>query len=169
MRRTSVSRPSRNSARHKTDLSVDTSMQRIPPSLSDGSSHVFLVTGENSYELPHDILGGLSTYWEYVFRHRNRWSDSLSAQDNLGTRAMGKLVALGVFQEILAEIRTLGIVEVRVPFTEEIHGWAARVLPWEFLLRLATGRRDLVVIRHLDVSPALIGRNEIQPRKLLFV
>src|SRR5580700_1322587 len=169
MRRTPVSHSSKGLSKNKTDLSIDKSIPRIPPSSSDGSSHVFLVTEENSYELPHDILGGLSTYWEYVFRHRNRWSDSLLAQGNLGTRAMGKLVALGVFKEILTEISRLGIVEVRVPFTEEIHGWAARVLPWEFLLRLATGRRDLVVIRHLDVSPGLIGRDQIQPKKLLFV
>jgi hypothetical protein len=136
---------------------------------TEGSSHVFLVTTENSYELPVDILGGLSTYWDYVSRHRSRWLDSPAAQDDLGNRAVDKLGSLGVIQEALDEISRLGIVEVRVPFTEEVSGWAARTLPWELLLRLATGKRDLVVIRHLDVTQTPLSRGELRPNKLLFV
>src|SRR5208283_1094293 len=47
-------------------------------------------------------------------------------------------------------------------------GWAARVLPWEFLLRAATQKPELAVVRHLNVAGAH-RRPARPPSSLLFV
>jgi len=169
MRRTPVKDTSRNS--RKTNPGRRVQKPKSPPldAPPDSSSHVSLLTREGTYEVPHEVIGGLSTYWDYVYRHRNRWWDSAAALHELGIRALKLLADLGVFREYLTEIGRAGLVEVRIPFTDEERGWAARILPWEFLLRLATRRRDLVVIRHLDVSVPGINRMQNAPGKLLFV
>jgi hypothetical protein len=129
---------------------------------------VTLRTEDGSYDIPGELLEPLSRQWYYMVRHRNRWADSPEAKQSLAETAMEKLSGLGVTKDMLDEIGEAGLVEVQIPYRKEKKGWAARILPWEFLLRTATQKPDLTVIRYLDLKKGCskpIGR----PSSLLFV
>lgn len=103
-----------------------------------------------------------------MVRHRNRWSDSQEAKQSLAQTAVEHLEKLRITKSILEEIGDAGLVEVQIPYTEESSGWAARTLPWEFLLRAATQKPEFAVVRHLDVSGGC-PKPPGPPSKLLFV
>ena len=132
---------------------------------------VQLRTPSSSFDVPGEILGGLSMQWYYTVRNRRRWADSVKAKQSLAQRALTKLDELGISKTMLSELGKAGVVEVKIPYRKESEGWAARILPWEFLLRAAVGKPELTVIRHLDVDwkghapPAPLAR----PDNLLFV
>jgi len=144
--------------------------KQVPAEAKASDAHVLLITAEqHTYEVPHEIVGRLSTYWYYAFRHRRRWYDSAEALQSLATRAIEGLTTLGIPRENLVHIGSSRLVEVRIPFASEELGWAARILPWEFLLRVSTRRKDLPVIRHLDLGVDQSAQLRNPPKKLLFV
>lgn len=92
--------------------------------------------------------------WTYVLRSRTRWRKERRAREDLAEQGRTALLDLGLTEadlEILAQARWI---EVSIPYAREARGWEARILPWEYLLSVATmtaGRRHgLTVVRHLD-------------------
>ena len=122
-------------------------------------------------KIPGESLPSVAMYWSYVVRNRQRWAGEEEPLQALKSRAKEKLIDLGVSEAALRKIAEAGVVEIRIPFASEDVGWAARILPWEFLISAATLEyRDhgLVVVRHLQKSRS--GPPPSQPpKKLLFV
>jgi hypothetical protein len=104
------------------------------------------------HDSPH--LKQLAMYWSYAVRNRVRWSQDESARDAITRRAVDDLSKIGLGAAALDVIANAGIVEVQIPFAKEELGWETRILPWEFVLALATASRregqSLLVVRHLD-------------------
>jgi len=94
--------------------------------------------------------------WTYVVRSRQRWATTEGAATQQARAAADLLRRLGVDSQALAEIARSGIVEVATRWLgSEEQQWAARVLPWEYVLAGATsnlrGRdQSLTVVRYLD-------------------
>jgi hypothetical protein len=108
--------------------------------------------------------------WTHVVRNRVRWigTEALSEQQDAGARELLKL--LGISEAERRALAEAGSVGVSIPYTEERHGWEARILPWEFILPAAT--------RDLRTGPLVITRSLLcdRPasrtaayRKVLFV
>lgn len=158
----------RRSAARKTppiEISVG---EPLPEASDPGCGPVRLrITGE-SYEIPGENLGPLAMQWYYMVRHRNRWTDSAEARQSLAQLALAKLETLGITKAAIDAIAAFGLVEVQIPFQTEKRGWAARILPWEFLLRAATRQPELTVVRHLDAKGAHRAAAHV-PSSLLFV
>jgi hypothetical protein len=133
-----------------------------------GSGPVTLRTADHHYKVPGELLTPLAMQWYYMVRRRSRWSDSPEARLSLTQTAVENLRPLGVTETILEKIAAAGLVEISVPYQRESFGWASRILPWEFLLRAATQRSDLTVVRHLDVAGGC-SKLPVPPSKLLFV
>jgi hypothetical protein len=128
------------------------SRDAVPTSANRETYRVVLRTRQKTYVIPGERLRPISMQWYYRVRYRNRWSTSPEARQSLAQTALSSLQALNVTEAALDEIKDAGIVEVSIPFKDEEHGWDARILPWESLLRTATAKPDLTVIRHLDVK-----------------
>ncbi|MVT49205.1 CHAT domain-containing protein [Bradyrhizobium yuanmingense] len=124
-----------------------------------------------SFPLLPTAPGRLSFYWSYVVRSRGRWQDDLTVRKDLIDEALRRFHELGLTDAALAEIAEAGTVEISMPYADEDGGWAARILPWEFLLTEATrSRRDgrpLTVVRHLHSSRA--GPRRGPPQSVLMV
>jgi hypothetical protein len=103
-----------------------------------------------------------------MVRRRSRSAGSAEAQQALAQTALEHLAQLNVTKADLDAIAAEGMVEVRIPYLEENTGWAARILPWEFLLRAATQKSDLTIVRHLQVADGC-SKLPTSPSKLLFV
>jgi hypothetical protein len=78
------------------------------------------------------------------------------------------LAQLGISIDALGTIAAAAPIEVEIPFQTEDRGWAARILPWEFLLRAATRKPELTIIRHLHVKGS-VRKTPSTPSSLLFV
>jgi len=104
-----------------------------------------------SFEVPPERLRGLDArYWAYVARSRSRWAGE---QQGGEVEAMTELLG----EDALRELAASRVVEVDIPFESESASWAARVVPWEYLLSKGTKphRKDpLVVVRQLRVTGA---------------
>lgn len=116
------------------------------------SRPVTLRTREKKYVISGKWLKPISMQWYYMVRHRNRWSDSPEARQSLRQAALKSLRAFDITQTEVDEIKDAELVEVSIPFEDTEHGWEPRILPWEFLLRTATAKPDLTIVRHLDVK-----------------
>lgn len=97
-----------------------------------------------------DAVQPVSTYWTHVLANRARFTDDSRA--TLQERAKEDLRTLGA--EDFTTLMPAQTLEVSIPFEKEDRLWAARVCPWEGLLRFATrGLRQpdqpLVVVREL--------------------
>jgi hypothetical protein len=119
----------------------------------------------------------ISDEWSYVLRNRSRWLKT-AQQDELRTRAVAALGAIGVSVAQLEQFRGGGHVEV------ELHHWneadadqsavfeAAAQMPWEYLIGSATrllGRfRSLWVTRVFRSRRAATTRSS-RRKKLLFI
>lgn len=108
--------------------------------------------------------------WTHVVRNRARWigTPSLAKQQDENARAF--LASLGIKGAQREQLALAGNVRVSILYTEEQHGWEARILPWEFLL--SAGTRDLrtgslVVSRSLLQERRAARRHAY--RKVLFV
>jgi hypothetical protein len=125
-----------------------------------------------AYNIPGGMLPAFSMYWSYVVRNRQRWAGESGALSALTQRATEKLQQLGITVDNLKALAESGIVEVRIPFLTEAEGWAARILPWEYLLSAATlpyRNTGLVVVRHLDNQSSPPPAASLDPERLLFV
>lgn len=96
--------------------------------------------------------------WNYKVRNRIRWNTSDQGQRRQAEECRSLLVeTLGVPVDAFAAMARRGIVEVSIPYTEESAGWAARIMPWEYVLTSATrvasrddgGSAPLTVVRHI--------------------
>ena len=95
--------------------------------------------------------------WTHVVRNRARWIGTPSLAKQQDENAREFLAFLGINDAQREQLALAGNIRVSVPYTEEQHGWEARILPWEFLL--SAGTRDLrtgslVVTRSLLQQPA---------------
>ncbi|MCS3895015.1 hypothetical protein M2171_004148 [Bradyrhizobium japonicum USDA 38] len=145
-------------------ISKNKGLQDERASTNEASQHDRASTGielripGKSFPLLPTAPARLSFYWSYVVRSRGRWQDDLSVRKGLIDEALRRFQELGLTDDALAEIAQTGTVEICMPYADEDGGWAARILPWEFLLTEATrSRRDgrpLTVVRHLNSSRA---------------
>jgi hypothetical protein len=130
------------------------------------SPTVVIRTPKDEYAISGVELEQFSLYTSYLVQKRGRWSGDF---EPLVIEVEHSLQDLGVPSEILQQIATQGVVEVSIPYEAEEIGWAARILPWEFVLTAATRRHrkgPLLVVRHLNVSNPPPKR---APASLLFV
>ncbi len=92
--------------------------------------------------------------WTYVLRSRTRWRKESSARKDLAEQGRADLISLGLAPADLEQLAASRWIEVSLPYESEEIAWEARILPWEYLLSVATrsaGRRHrLTVVRHLD-------------------
>jgi hypothetical protein len=146
-----------------------------PPSL-DGWSDISLRTANRTFKLKEAAglsLARSAMEWTYVVGSRRRWSVSQEAARNQSSGAQQLLSKLDVDTDALAQIARAGIAEVSVDWLgEESRGWAARIMPWEYVVAAATSglRRGaaLTVVRHLNGVAA--PRAPAGPfRRVLFV
>jgi hypothetical protein len=125
--------------------------------------------GERSFSVPEPLLAELAMQWSYVVRNRARWTGSSGALDQLSARARLHLEQLRIDPNVVTEMTQKGVIEILIPFSgNEGENWAARIMPWEIILRVAVNRSDLIVVRHLNVS-AYPDFNSPSPEKLVFV
>jgi hypothetical protein len=125
--------------------------------------------GERSFSVPEPLLAELAMQWSYVVRNRARWTGSSGALDQLSARARLHLEQLKIDPNVVTEMTQKGVLEISIPFSgNESEHWAARIMPWEIILRVAVNRSDLIVVRHLNVS-AYPDFNSPSPEKLVFV
>ena len=136
------------------------------PKAATGSGHVILRTPTREIPLLADVnLARAAMEWTYIVRSRSRWSGMADSTKKQSDHAARFLHACGVDDAGLGALADAGIVEVAIPWDgSESNGWAARILPWEFLIGGATrslrnqrpltvGRR-LVSKQHATVNPA---------------
>jgi hypothetical protein len=160
-------RPAAKRAKPKRTASAAPSIE-ITDTADAGSGPITLTTKSGTWKIPGNALASLSMQWYYKVRHRSRWANSPEARQALTQTALEKLDQLGITKTTLSQISTDGIVEVGIPYEVENRGWAARILPWEFLLRAATANPALAVIRHLDCKGPRLKPTRT-PARLLFV
>lgn len=91
--------------------------------------------------------------WNSVARNRERWDGDGSSAE-LIARAQADLDAVGVTTGVRTKLVEAGIGEIGMTWKREEDAWETRVMPWEFVLVLATREerrgRLLTVWRHLD-------------------
>lgn len=97
------------------------------------------------------------------------WRGSLPVKDfdKWLKQAREDLGELGVTKAHLDKVRAEGQVEVAIPSSSE-ESWAGSVMPWEFVLRMATATPELLIWRHLKSGGAK-KRAPAGPKSLLFV
>jgi len=117
--------------------------------------------------VPAELIKGLSAFWYYALQNRIRWANSRSALAELSERAKQQLVELQISDADLSELCRDGVVEVGIPYIHESN-WSPRILPWEFLLRAAGNRQDLLIIRHLQIARPTAA-HPAKPQRALFV
>jgi hypothetical protein len=92
--------------------------------------------------------------WSAVVLNRERW-DVDDEAETLERRAKADLATIGFTEHISDALVDGGLGEIGVLWQEEKAGWEARVMPWEFVIALATrserrskGSRLLTIWRH---------------------
>jgi hypothetical protein len=97
-------------------------------------------------------LQRLAMSWSYVARNRRRWRSTARSAERLAEAIRAELVEIGLTEPRLRHLGAAEIIEVEIPFRRESEGWAARILPWEFLLATATKpwrSGPTFIVRHL--------------------
>lgn len=103
--------------------------------------------------------------WTYVLRSRRRWVDAPKARERTQTDARTTLAAIGVDLDRLDAMAKDGCIVVRMPYVVEEQGWAARILPWEYLLAAATRERRMKLSSTGRPAPLTVMR-ELQRQPL---
>ncbi len=92
--------------------------------------------------------------WSAVVLNRERWDVDDEAK-TLERRAKADLATIGFTEQMLDALVDGGLGEIGVFWQEEQVGWESRVMPWEFVIALATrserrrkGGRLLTIWRH---------------------
>jgi hypothetical protein len=78
--------------------------------------------------------------WSYVLRARERWLGKDDAIKSHERDATELLLSLGLEEDDLALIARADRVVMRMPYRSQEEGWAASVMPWEYLISTATRR-----------------------------
>lgn len=114
--------------------------------------------------------------WTKTVHSRNRWFEDRDAIRRREAKALSDLAAWGVSAEKLREMSEAQHIEVGLEYVSDEQGYAARTLPWEFILNAATWRarerddRSVVVTRHLITDrPSNDESNQNPTNKILFV
>ena len=118
-------------------------------------------------------LARAAMQWTYVVGSRQRWAVSEKTARNQSAAAEDYLRKLGLDDKALRTIADAAVAEVSVDWSGQEHrGWAARIMPWEFLVAAATRSlrqgRPLTMVRHLNGAPART-QSERPFRRALFV
>jgi len=114
--------------------------------------------------------------WTHKVKNRRRWIDQAEVRDQQATDAAQLLLDLGMEDAKLDQLFQSKIIEVAMTYSEESHGWEARIFPWEYILTAAihavrpTGLRGPTIIRHLKLpGPARRMLRPACPGKALVV
>jgi hypothetical protein len=129
-------------------------------SRSDAAGEIVLRTDESVVATIRDgrVLQQAAMAWSYKVRNRIRWAERERSERRQADECRTLLVdGLGVAPAALEAIARRGIVEVSVPYQRETLGWAARIMPWEYVLASATSGLateesvgSFMVLRHLE-------------------
>ncbi|MFK7960150.1 MAG: hypothetical protein AB8G96_06455 [Phycisphaerales bacterium] len=115
------------------------------------------------------VLESAAMRWTYIVAHRSSWNEG-ARRDEKAQQARQQIIDFGVTPAQLAELAAAGLVQVTVPYDNESTNWAARIMPWEYLLSAAT-RPDrtsgLTVIRHLDRRNGVVDPPAVADRGML--
>ena len=118
------------------------------------------------------LLQEMAMRWSAVVRNRERW-DTADGSAELEKRAQLDLLSIGMTEGALDAIIQAGLAEISMTWTKEEWDWEARVMPWEFVLNLATrqqrDKRILTVWRHLDCGRALWPVEKTPPTTCAFI
>jgi hypothetical protein len=117
-------------------------------------------------------LQEMAMRWNSVVRNRARWDTGVGSGD-LEERARMDLAGIGCGDGVRQALCEAGMAEIGTAWTSEEHGWEARVMPWEFVIALATRDlrkgRLLTVWRHLDAGVPAKPLVETPPASLAFI
>jgi hypothetical protein len=105
----------------------------------------------------------LAKHWHYVLRSRRRWIKDPKLRQIIEERAIDHLKAIGIGDAQLSGLGSSGLVEVSINYSPTDQ-WEDRLLPWEYLLSVATRRfrndDPFLVARSLTfATPATISSN----------
>ena len=106
---------------------------------------------------------GVRSKWSRIVHNRDRWIHNREAIEFHRKTAREDLISLGVSEAQIRDMAKSGHVEVSIDFVQEAHGYAARTMPWEFVLGAATKKYrrsgDFLVTRHVasEYSPDRSG------------
>lgn len=136
---------------------------RTSPTSEPPSAQVVLRTKTASLPVTpqgHEQLETLAYTWSRTVENRKRWDGAEQDRKAVEEAAVQALeILLGRSREELLDLLALQpLLEVSIRWgSDEAESWAARKMPWEFLISTATrtvrqGSR-LLVVRHLDCGP----------------
>jgi hypothetical protein len=124
-------------------------------------------------DTPSEVnLAQAAMRWTYVVRSRQRWSAAPDAEKRQSLAARELLQQLGIDDAALADLAQGGMIEVSTNWLgNEEDGWAARILPWEYVIAGATHSLrngvPLTVTRHLNRGDTQTPKTPI--KRVLFV
>jgi hypothetical protein len=137
----------------------------------DQRTEIQLRVPGKSFALAPTAQEQFSFYWSYIVRSRGRWQENEHAHLRVAEEALELFDQVGISREVIEQIGNSDVVEIALPYAEEEGGWAARLLPWEFLLHEVTRKRragrPLTVVRHLHSTRPRAVNNA--PQVALFV
>jgi hypothetical protein len=102
-------------------------------------------------------------------RSRRRWIDNPKLSDTIEQRAANHLQAIGIGPDQLQNLAGGGLIEVSIDYSSSTsqtsdQGWEARLLPWEYLLAVATKRfrndDPFVVVRSIPIPLQSLSNNK---------
>lgn len=76
--------------------------------------------------------------WISVVLNRARWATDADARLEQQAGARRFLNDIGLRPAELRQLASASRVEIRIPWTQEVHLWEARLMPWEYLLTAST-------------------------------
>ncbi|WP_326535017.1 hypothetical protein [Pseudorhodoferax sp.] len=102
--------------------------------------------------------------WTYILRSRRRWIGDRRNRDVTERAARKTLRALGCEVRSLPAELLESVLVVRMRYAREELDWAARVLPWEYVLTAATRARRVQLTHGGDGKPSpLTVMRELEP------
>jgi hypothetical protein len=127
------------------------------------------------YSFPSRLLADHAIYWSQVVRNRHRWS-GIDGGFDLPARSFAFFNAIGLSAQVLKEIAEANVIEVSIPFHENL-GEESRIFPWEAMLSAATEgvrtQKSWALVRHLEIDSELAksppAEVETDRPKVLFV
>jgi hypothetical protein len=107
-------------------------------------AEIFLHSADGRVQAPVTVgrarMQRLAKHWHYVLRSRRRWIMDPNLRQTIEERAISHLGAIGIGEDQLAALSSGGLIEVRTDQSSGPGRWETRLLPWEYLLSVATRR-----------------------------
>ncbi|MBX7222254.1 MAG: hypothetical protein K1Y36_20060 [Blastocatellia bacterium] len=92
--------------------------------------------------------------WNYLLSQRRRWVNDATVREEHIAASRDLLFRMGLTEADIRELAQSEILELGIPFHQEMVGWESRLFPWEYILTSATAverrGRSQFIIRHLD-------------------